>query len=128
MWRANEELLRSAKGVGPVLASTLVAHVPELGQLDRRKIAALIGVAPFNRDSGRWSGKRSIRGGRSEVRHVLYMATVAASRFNPTLRGFYRRLVDAGKPKKLALVATARKLLTILNAMMRDRREFRLPT
>jgi transposase len=128
VWRANEELLRSAKGVGPVLASTLVAHVPELGQLDRRKIAALIGVAPFNRDSGRWSGKRSIRGGRSEVRHVLYMATVAATRFNPTLRGFYRRLVDAGKPKKLALVAAARKLLTILNAMMRDRQEFRLPT
>lgn len=126
VWRASDELLRSTKGVGPVLSSVLLAQVPELGHLNRKKIAALVGVAPFNRDSGTLRGRRVIRGGRAEVRHVLYMATVTATRFNPRLRVFYRRLVEAGKPKKLALVAAARKLLTILNAMMRDRTSFQL--
>jgi transposase len=120
VWRANEELLRSAKGVGPVSAFTLLVRLPELGRLNRKQIAALVGVAPYNRDSGKQRGKRSIRGGRADVRAVLYMATVNAVRCNPTLRAFYSRLVAAGKPKKVALIAATRKLLGILNAMMRD--------
>jgi transposase len=122
VWRANDDLLQSATGVGRVLSSTLIARVPELGTLNRKQIAAMIGVAPFNDDSGTHRGRRRIRGGRHAVRHVLYMATVVAVRFNPALRAFYARLVAAGKPKKVAIIAAARKLLTILNAMMRDRR------
>lgn len=125
VWRANEELLRSAKGVGPVLASTLLGRLPELGKLNRKEIAALAGIA--NRDSGQQRGKRSIRGGRADVRTVLYMATVGAVRHNPSLGGFYKRLVAAGKPKKVALVASMRKLLTILNAMLRDQKKYAIP-
>lgn len=113
-------LLDSMKGVGPVTLATLIAALPELGHLDRREIAALVGVAPFNRDSGRWRGQRHIAGGRAAVRMVLYMATIVAVRHNPPLRAFYQRLVAAGKRKKVALVASMRKLLTILNAMVRD--------
>jgi transposase len=127
VWRANEELLRSAKGVGPVLASTLLGRLPELGKLNRKEIAALAGIAPINRDSGQQRGKRSIYGGRADVRTVLYMATVNAVRHNPSLSGFYQRLVAAGKPKKVALVAAMRKLLTILNAMMRDGKAYAIP-
>jgi len=127
VWRANEELLRSAKGVGPILASTLLGRLPELGKLNRQEIAALAGIAPINHDSGQHRGKRSIRGGRADVRTVLYMATVNAVRHNPSLRGFYQRLVAAGKPKKVAIVAAMRKFLTILNAMMRDGKKYAIP-
>jgi transposase len=120
VWRAQEELLRSVPGVGPVLATTLLASLPELGRLNRREIAALVGVAPFARDSGTLRGTRRIFGGRAPVRAVLYMATVAAVRCNPVLVGFHRRLREAGKKPKVALTACMRKLLTILNAMMRD--------
>lgn len=113
------ELLDSVKGVGPTTISTLIAEVPELGRLSRREIGALVGVVPINRDSGLMRGKRSIFGGRAGVRHVLYMAALTAVRYNPTLRVFYARLVAAGKPKKVALVACMRKLLTILNAMVK---------
>ena len=123
-WRANEDLLRSVKGIGPVSTRTLLARLPELGRLSRQQIAALAGLAPINNDSGNHRGKRSIRGGRADVRTVMYMATMSAVRFNATLRTFYQRLLHAGKPKKVALVAAARKLLTILNAIMRDRRPF----
>jgi transposase len=122
LWRATENLLTSAPGVGPVTASTLIAELPELGQLDRRRIAALVGLAPFNHDSGTLRGRRSIRGGRSPVRHVLYMATLTAVRRNPVLATFYQRLRTTGHPAKVALVAAMRKLLTILNAMLRDHR------
>lgn len=119
LWRAQEDLLRSVPGVGPVLAVTLLAELPELGQLNRKKIAALVGVAPFNCDSGQMHGKRAIWGGRASVRSVLYMAALSATRFNPIIRSFYDRLIAAGKPAKVALTACMRKLLTILNAMMR---------
>jgi transposase len=118
VWRAREDLLQSVPGVGPVTARTLLADLPELGQLTRRTAAALVGVAPFNRDSGRWRGTRSILGGRPAVRRTLYMAALVATRHNPVLRGFYARLRAAGKPPKVALVAVMRKLLTILNAMV----------
>ena len=108
--------------IGDVLARTLIAELPELGRVDRHQIAALAGVAPMNRDSGRYRGKRKIQGGRVEVRAPLYMACLVAIQHNPALKFFYRRLRDAGKPARLALVATMRKLLTILNAMLRDRR------
>jgi len=127
LWREKDDLLRSAPGVGPVLATSLLAHLPELGQLTRQQIAALVGVAPLNRDSGRLRGRRSVWGGRAPVRAVLYMATLVATRFNPAIRPFYRRLLQAGKPKKVALVAAMRKLLTILNAMMRDRKRWTAP-
>ena len=120
LWRENEDLLRTAPSVGPVVGSTLVASLPELGSLNRKKIAALVGIAPLNRDSGTFRGRRTIWGGRSEVRAVLYMAVLSAIRFNPTIRSFYRRLLAAGKPKKVALVACMRKLLTILNAMVHN--------
>lgn len=119
VWRTQEELLRSVPGVGPVLARTLLGELPELGQLDRRSIAALAGVAPFNRDSGRLRGTRHVWGGRAELRSVLYMATVVAVRWNPVIRAFYERLRQAGKPFKVALIACMRKLLTILNAIVR---------
>lgn len=121
-WRETEELLRSVPGIGPVIARTLMAEMPELGSLDRRQVAALAGLAPFTRQSGRWKGKSFIGGGRTSVRTALFMAALVASRHNPTLRLFHQRLIDAGKPKLVALVATARKLLTLLNAILRDRR------
>ena len=121
VWRETEDLLRSAPGIGPVNACTLIADLPELGRLTRRKIAALVGVAPFNRDSGTLRGRRMIRGGRADVRRALYMATVTAVRRNPALAAFYERL-RVGRPAKVALTAAMRKLLTILNAMLRDRR------
>jgi transposase len=120
IWREREELMTSVPGVGPTLARTLLADVPELGTLDRKQIAALIGVAPLNWDSGTYRGRRTTWGGRSKVRAVLYMAALVASRHNPILKSFYQRLIRAGKAKKLALVAVMRKLLTILNAIVRD--------
>jgi transposase len=119
VWRAKENLLRSVPGVGPVVSRTLLADVPELGCLNRKQIAALVGVAPLARDSGTLRGKRLVWGGRAQVRAVLYMGALVATRRNPVIRAFYHRLVAAGKPKKLALTACMRKLLTILNAMMR---------
>jgi len=120
-WRENEALLRSVPGVGPVLARTLLAELPELGTLTHRRLSALVGVAPFNFDSGKFRGRRMVWGGRARVRATLYMAALGASRHNPAVRAFYERLVAAGKPKKVALVACMRKLLSILNAVMRDR-------
>lgn len=111
--------LTSVRGVGPATVATLIADVPELGKLSRREISALVGVAPFNRDSGQMRGKRTIFGGRGQVRRGLYMAALAAIRFNHVIRSFYERLVSAGKPKKVAIVACMRKLLTILNAMVK---------
>jgi len=119
IWREKEDLLRSVPGVGPVTARTLLADLPELGTLDRKRIAALVGVAPFNRDSGTLRGKRRIAGGRASVRSALYMACVASLRCNPVLKALYDRL-HANKPVKVALVACMRKLLTILNAMVRS--------
>lgn len=119
LWREKDDLLQSIKGVGPVVSRTLLGYMPELGRLNRKQIAALAGLAPFNNDSGSRSGKRSIWGGRAEVRSALYMAAVTAIRWNEVLAAFYRRLVAAGKPKKVALIAVTRKLLTRLNAMMR---------
>jgi len=116
------DLLRSVPGVGPVMAWTAIAELPELGRIDRRHLAALVGVAPFDRDSGKHKGKRSIAGGRPSVRNVLYMATLAASKANPVIAAHYRKLRDAGKPAKVALVACMRKLLSILNAIARDNR------
>jgi transposase len=118
-WRVHDELLRSVPGVGPTTARTLLGELPELGRLDRRAIAALVGVAPLNCDSGAHRGQRHIWGGRATVRATIYMAALSAARHNPVLRVFYRRLRDAGKPAKVALVATMRKLLTILNAMIK---------
>lgn len=118
-WRVHDELLRSVPGVGPTTARTLLGELPELGRLDRRAIAALVGVAPLNCDSGAHRGQRHIWGGRAAVRATMYMAALSAARHNPVLRVFYRRLRDAGKPAKVALVATMRKLLTILNAMIK---------
>ncbi len=120
IWREQAEVLRSAKGVGPILTATLLSALPELGHLNHKEIAALVGVAPFNRDSGMCRGKRQIWGGRGPVRAVLYMATLSAVRTNPAVRSFYHRLIDAGKLHKVALVASMQKLLTILNAMARD--------
>ncbi len=122
LWRERDALLQSVPGVGPVFAQTLLSQVPELGQLNRKEIAALIGVAPFNRDSGTWRGHRTIWGGRASVRAVLYMSALVASRHNPVIRMFYERLVAAGKAKKVALTACMRKLLTILNAMVKHHR------
>ena len=120
LWCVQQDLLKSVPGIGDVVARTLIAELPELGQVDRHQIAALAGVAPMNRDSGRYRGKRKIQGGRVEVRAPLYMACLVAIQHNRALKSFYRRLRDAGKPARLALVATMRKLLTILNAMLRD--------
>jgi transposase len=120
LWRVQEELLRSVPGVGPTLARTLLGLVPELGHLDRHAIAALVGVAPLARDSGTQRGRRTCWGGRRTVRPVLYMAALTASRYNPVLRVFYTRLRQAGKPAKVALTAVARKLLVVLNAILRD--------
>ncbi len=121
VWREKDDFLRSVPGVGPMLSATLLAELPELGHLDRRRLAALVGVAPLNRDSGTLRGVRTVWGGRSGVRTTLYMATLSATRCNPAIREFYRRLVAAGKPKKVALTACMRKLLTILAAVLRNR-------
>ena len=118
-WCERAALLRSVPGVGPVLAQTLIAELPELGQINRRQIAALTGLAPFNRDSGKMRGTRSIWGGRASVRSVVFMSSLAATRHNPILRAHYLKLKEAGKPSKVALVAVMRKLITILNAMCR---------
>jgi len=123
-WRERDELLRSVPGIGDVVARTLIADLPELGRLDRKQIAALVGIAPLNRDSGRMRGRRTSWGGRAKVRSVLYMAALVGSRRNPVLKAFYQRLVSFGKPKKLALTAVMRKLLTILNAMVRDNKRW----
>lgn len=119
LWRAKEQLLRSVPGIGPTTAAVLIAELPELGRLENRQVSALVGVAPFNHDSGMQRGVRITWGGRAPVRAALYMATLVATRHNAVLRVFYRRLRAAGKPPKLALVATMRKLLTILNAMLK---------
>ncbi len=121
IWREKEDLLASVPGVGPGTVSTMLAELPELGSLDRRKIAALAGLAPFTRQSGKWRGKSFIGGGRASVRAALFMAAMSAMRWNPTLRAFHHRLRAAGKPKMVALIAVARKLLTILNAILRDK-------
>jgi transposase len=121
-WRERDNLLQSVPGVGPVLSRTLLADLPELGRLSRREITKLVGVAPLNRDSGTVRGRRFVQGGRASVRGVLYMGALVATNRTAIIRAFYRRLVAAGKPKKLALVARMRKLLTILNTMIRTRR------
>jgi transposase len=123
----NEALLRSVPGVGPVLARTLLAGVPELGTLTHKRVAALVGVAPLNRDSGTLRGRRSVWGGRAEVRSALYMGALVAARRNPVVKEFYERLLAAGKPKKVALVACMRKLLSILNAVLKHRTPWRSP-
>ena len=123
-WQAKRDLLEEVKGVGEVTVLSLIGLLPELGTLDRKQIAALVGVAPFARDSGTLRGRRTVWGGRSAVRTVLYMATLTAIRWNPVVRAFYTRLREAGKLKKVAIVASMRKLLTILNAMVRDGKRF----
>ncbi len=125
-WRVEENLLRSVPGIGPNTAAVLIAELPELGRLSRREIAALVGVAPFNRDSGTLSASRHIWGGRVTVRGALYMAALVATRHNPAIRVFYQRLVAAGKKPKVALTAAMRKLLTILNAMVKHQQPWRL--
>ncbi len=125
--KAKQTILRSLKGIGPVTAATLSADLPELGQLSKKKIAALVGVAPYNDDTGRHRGKRRIKGGRATVRQVLYMAAVAAARSNPVIQTFYRELLKRGKEKKVALVACMHKMLTILNALVRDHQPWRPP-
>ena len=124
-WKEQEELLRSAPAVGVVTAATLLAELPELGKMDRKKIAALVGVAPMNADSGKKRGYRKTKGGRAEVRSVLYMCTLVGMRYNPVIKAQYEQLVARGKLKKVALTACMRKFLTILNAMMRDQQPFR---
>ncbi len=119
VWREKDDLLQSVPGIGPVATSTLLANLPELGTLTGKQIAALVGVAPLNRDSGTWRGTRTVWGGRAQVRAILYMSALAATRFNPVIRAFYQRLCAAGKAKKVALTACMRKLLTILNAMLK---------
>jgi transposase len=121
-WRAKEELLTSVPGVGPVITRTLVAELPELGQLGHKQITALVGLAPFTRQSGKWRGKSFIGGGRTAVRAAIFMGAMVAKKHNPVLKAFFDRLVAAGKPKLVALIAVARKLLIILNAIVRDNR------
>lgn len=121
LWRDQEALLTSIPGVGPTTARTLLAELPELGQLGRRQISALAGVAPWTRQSGQWRGKAMIGGGRTTVRSALFMAALVASRYNPVLQALYQRLVASGKPKKVALIALARRLLTFANAILRRR-------
>lgn len=125
-WRAKDEILQSAPGVGPVLSVTLLSGLPELGTLNRKEVAALVGVAPLNRDSGKQQGTRCVWGGRANVRSVLYMCTMSAIRWNPAIRTFYLRLTEAGKKHKVATTACARKLLTMLNAMIRTNTPWRL--
>jgi len=127
VWQAQEDLLRSVPGIGPQTARILIADLPELGRLNRREIAALVGLAPFAQESGRWRGARRCWGGRSAIRAVLYMATVSATRCNPVVRAHYQRLRAAGKPAKLALTACMRHLLIILNAMTKTEQPWRAP-
>lgn len=127
-WRDKEDLLASVPGIGKTIARTLLAELPELGNLDRRKVAALVGLAPWTRQSGQWKGKSFIGGGRADVRSALFLGAMVAARHNPDLKLFRDRLVAAGKPKLVALVATARKLLTILNAIIRDQKPWRQQT
>ena len=127
VWCAKQDLLKSVPGISNVIARTMIAELPELGQVDRHQIAALAGVAPMNWNSGRYRGKRKIQGGRVAVRATLYMACLVAIQHNPALKRFYRRLPEPGKPARLALVAAMRKLRTILNAMLRTRRPWALP-
>jgi transposase len=122
VWREKEDLLASVPGIGPTIARTLIAELPELGQLGRKEIAALAGLAPFTRQSGQWRGRNFISGGRTTVRCALYMGAMVAKQHNPVLKAFFNRLVAAGKPKMVAIIAVARKLLTILNAIIRDNR------
>lgn len=124
-WQEQTEILDSAPGVGKVTTATLLAELPELGKLERKKIAALVGVAPMNHDSGKKRGYRKTQGGRGDVRSVLYMATLVATRYNPLIRAQYQKLLKRGKLKNVALTACMRKFLTILNAMLRDRQPFR---
>jgi transposase len=121
VWAEKEDLLASVPGVGPIIARTLIAELPELGSLDRRKVAALVGLAPWTRQSGQWRGKSFIGGGRKSVRNALFMAAMVAARHNPILKRFRDKLVAAGKPKLVAIIAVARKLLIILNAILRDK-------
>lgn len=125
-WAEKEDLLASVPGIGPTIARSLIAEMPELGTLDRRQIAALAGLAPWTRQSGQWRGKSFIGGGRASVRRVLFMGAMVAARFNPTLKLFRDKLVAAGKPKLVAIIAVARKLLTILNAILRDKTPWQL--
>jgi transposase len=125
-WREQTDILSSAPGVGPVTTATLLAELPELGKMDRKKIAALVGVAPMNHDSGKKRGYRKTKGGRTNVRSVLYMSTLVATRYNPVIQAQYQHLLKRGKEKKVALTACMRKFLTILNAMMRDQQPFRM--
>jgi len=127
MWHEKDALLQSVPGVGPVLSTSLMADLPELGTLNRRQIAALVGVAPFNRASGSFRGKRCVWGGRRHLRSSLYMATLAATRSNPVIRTFYHRLCEEGKPPKVALTACMRKLLTILNAIVKSQTPWQAP-
>jgi len=126
-WKEKEDLLRSFKGIGPVSARTMLVDLPELGQLNRRQIAALVGLAPFNCDSGRYKGQRHIWGGRARVRTLLFMAAVSAVRSNPAIRAFYKQLKDRGKPHKVAMVACMRKMLITLNAMARTQTRWQPP-
>jgi transposase len=125
VWRAKDELLQSIPGIGPTVARTLLFELPELGRLSREEVASLSGLAPMNRDSGRWCGKRFVAGGRAAVRSVVYMATHAARKWNPALRAFADRLAAGGKPPKVVLIAVARKLLVIANAVLRDKKPWR---
>lgn len=127
IWLARAQLLRSIPGVGPVLVAMLIAQLPELGQANHKEIAALTGVAPYNRDSGQWRGKRAVWGGRRQLRAALYMATLVATRCNPTIRSCYERLLAAGKAKKVALTACMRKLLTICNAIIKSNTPWQAP-
>jgi transposase len=127
-WRDKEDLLASVPGIGKIIARTLLAELPELGALDRRKIAALVGLAPWTRQSGQWKGRSFIGGGRADVRAALFTGAMVAARYNPDLKVFRDKLVQAGKPKLVALVATARKLLTVLNAIVRDQQPWRQQT
>ena len=124
VWREKEDLLTTFPGVADKIARTVLADLPELGQLDRRKIASLVGIAPFTRRSGKWKGKSMIAGGRSSVRSAIFMAAFSAIRCNPVIRDFYQGLLARGKPKMVALIAAARKVLTILNAMIRDKKQW----
>jgi len=126
LWLERDAILQSTPGVGPILSRTLMSQLPELGNLNRKEIAALVGVAPFNRDSGTWRGRRTIWGGRATVRAVLYMSTLVATRYNPVIREFYESLLAVGKVKKVALIACMRKLLTILNAMIKNQQRWKL--
>jgi transposase len=126
VWREKQDLLASVPGIGPVTARVLLAEMPELGSLDRREVASLAGLAPWTRQSGQWKGKSFIGGGRAGVRTALFMASLTAARHNPVLKAFHQRLIAAGKPKMVALIAVARKLLTILNAILRDKRPWQI--